>query len=245
MKIVRKLICAYFNILCILSFCFFSFSGIKAKAYAPIEAVIPVSCLEIPDSSKHTYEIAIESQSNNAPVPASDTLSITESGTGEFTIEITEPGTFVYKVYEKTGTDINIVYDDTVYFVTVFVTNTEENSLNYAVAAINAEKNTKNDKVTFKDVLSSDIVITTSSVVTEELSTSSRVSVTTVTETSTSAGITSDSSDRKTIINDLISSVMTGDSMPIRLLFIIIGVSLAVALIMIMLKKRKNDERRQ
>lgn len=245
MKIVRKLICAYFNILCILSFCFFSFSGIKARAYAPIEAVIPVSCLEIPDSSKHTYEIAIESQGNNAPVPASDTLSITESGTGEFTIEITEPGTFVYKVYEKPGTDINIVYDDTVYFVTVFVTNTEENSLNYAVAAINADNNSKNDEVSFKDVLSSNVTITTSAVTTRDLSISSSVSVTSVIETSASSGITSDSSDGKTIINTIISSVLTGDSMPIRLLFIIIGVSSAVALIMILLKKRKKDERRQ
>lgn len=130
MKVIQKLSYTCFNILCILSFYFFSFLDIKVVAYETIEAIIPVSCLEILDGETHIYEIVIETENDISPQPKSNTLTIMDNGTGEFTIEITEPGTYVYKIYEKSGVNTNIIYDDTVYYVTVFVTNTEEDNLN-------------------------------------------------------------------------------------------------------------------
>lgn len=232
MRIVQRLYAVCFNIICLLSFCFIGCFSITASAYTPVNADIAVEGVRISESNSHMYEIVIESLDSNAPVPESDRLFITDSGSGVFTIKITEPGTYVYKIYEKHGSDLSIVYDDTIYYVTVFVTNAEEKSLTYAVSVKTENHNYKADCVVFKDVSSGNTTISTTGI----------TSVTTVTEITTAVVTTTDSlGDKK--LTELIESVLTGDNTPIGLVLIIMMISAIMGLIMIMMKK--DNERRQ
>lgn len=243
MKIVQKLIVFCFNIICMLSFCFMGCFNITAKAYAPVNASIAVEGIKFSDDNSHIYEIVIESLDNNSPSPESDRLFITDNGTGVFNIQITEPGTYVYKMYEKPGDDLNIIYDDNIYYATVFVTNTDDDNLTYAVYITSENYNYKFYNVIFKDVSlgyeTSTPTITTTAI---EMTSIETISVSTVTEITDSSVTTADStSDKKT--TDLIDIVLTGDNTPIGLLLFIMAISAITGLIMAILKK--DNERRQ
>lgn len=136
---------------CLLSCFVFPFMGIRALAYVTLEAEIPVTCLEIPDGMTHTYTIIIGSENEISPMPKSDTLEITENGTGKFEIDIDEPGTFVYKVYEKEGNEPDIKYDKNIYSVTVFVEDVSDSTLKYTVVAKSGGKDEKPDKIEFEN----------------------------------------------------------------------------------------------
>ena len=64
----------------------------------------------------------IEKLDEASPSPDSIVKTISDAGEGTFVIGIDEPGTYQYKVYEKAGTNSKIIYDDTAYTVTLFVT---------------------------------------------------------------------------------------------------------------------------
>ncbi len=155
MKIVRGLFIVCFNIICILSFCFNENWRITANAYESVYASISVEGMKISDNNSHTYEIVIESLDNSAPAPESDIIIITGSGIGAFNVEITEPGTYDYKIYEIPGSDKNVIYDDSVYYATVFVENAEDNSLKYSVSVKEENSDHKSDNVVFTNVSSS------------------------------------------------------------------------------------------
>ncbi len=148
MRKMRSLICL--TAICLLSCFVLPFYEIRALAYVTLEAEIPVSCLNITDDKAHTYKIKIESENNYSPAPKSDTLEVTEDGTGKFEIEISEPGTFVYRVYEQPGDDPEIEYDSSEYDVTVFVEDVSSDVLRYAVSATAAGTDEKPDKIEFR-----------------------------------------------------------------------------------------------
>lgn len=263
MKIIQKLSHACLNILCILFFCFFSFIGIKIEAYSTIEAIIPVSCLDILDSDQHIYQIAIESEDDTAPQPKSNILTVTDDGMGEFIIEITEPGTYLYKIYEKLGTDEDITYDNTIYDVTLFVINDNKNGLIYSVSVNISGNSSKSDRVFFKDIISGDKIVSRTNITdicseTTVTTTTESIDITIVSNTSLNNDDNKDNNNNNdnndnnnnndiTSTNDtitnLIGSAVTGDFTPIKFLFIMIGTSIIIAFIMMIIKK--ENERRQ
>ena len=153
MKQIRIKIVA---LLCLLPFFVFLPAVRSALAYETVTAVIPVNCLEVSGNDTHTYEVKIETYSKDAPRPASDTLSIGENKTASFEIELTEPGTFLYKIYEAAGEDSNIEYDSSSYEITVYAENDEKGGLRYTVTAFRPGRDGKNERVVFQDRVLSD-----------------------------------------------------------------------------------------
>lgn len=254
MRKIRSLICLM--AVCLLSCFVFPFMGIRALAYVTLEAEIPVTCLEIPDGMTHTYTIIIESENEISPVPKSDTLAITENGTGKFEIDIDEPGTFVYKVYEKEGNEPDIKYDQNIYSVTVFVEDVSENTLKYAVVAKIEGKDGKPDSIEFKNAVEAETVIvttmTTDFVPTEttvtatttdsssDTSTDDSKSTTTVTTTSDVTTSKTDHTDKP--ITGFIDSVLTGDSFPAHAIRMTMLSSILIAISTFLFKRDNNEE---
>ena len=245
---------------CLLSFFVVPFYRIAALAYVTAAAEIPVNCLEIPDDKTHTYTIFIESENEVSPEPKSDTLEITENGTGKFEIEIDEPGTFLYRIYEKPGDEDDIQYDENVYYVTVFVENADENELRYAVSAAVAGSDEKPDQIVFenKTLGASESVMpkepaepteptetTASSSVTDSSpasstdDSSSRTSDTTASSTEdTSSANDSEGSP----FTELIDSVLTGDSFPAHVVRVIMLIVVLIAISAFLFKRDHNEE---
>ena len=118
--------------LCLVFFC--AFSPVSASfSYKPIVADVPFTCVRAEVGEDETYEFVIEKLDESSPVPEKNEISITGSGNGSFSVKIDEPGTYRYKVFEKTGKNSDIVYDETVYIVTLFVTNNDKGDLEYQV----------------------------------------------------------------------------------------------------------------
>ena len=108
-------------------------SPVKAAfEYTPITAEIPFSCA-MTGGGNTTFEFVIERIDADSPAPAQDVITVDGTGTAKFDVKIDEPGTYRYKVYEKKGANSDIIYDETVYMVTLFVTNTKEGTLEYQV----------------------------------------------------------------------------------------------------------------
>lgn len=210
MKIFQRLYVVCFNIICILSFCFNGSFGITASAYEPVNAVIAVEGIKFSDSNSHMYDIVIESLDNFAPVPESDRLFITGSGAGVFNLEITEPGTYVYKIYERPGNDINIIYDYAVYSVTVFAANAEDDSLTYSVSVKEANSEYKSDNVIFADLSSGYTTTYTTTVTTRKTSVTSISIISTI--ASASGAVTTISADDKNTILNLFHNALTGEN---------------------------------
>jgi len=147
-----------FVFFCILSLYVYPQWKICAESFRTLEAEIPVSCLPIETEETHIYEIVIEPENEIFPVPKSDVLEIKEDDTGKFKIDIHEPGTFVYQIYQKPDNEGNIKYDDTLYIVTVFVETTPENDLHYAISAKIKGKDTKPDNISFQNSAFSEII---------------------------------------------------------------------------------------
>lgn len=124
--------------------------ALRAAAHTAIEAEIPVSCLRFSDDGRHTYTIRIESEKAAAPAPSSDTLVIGEDGQAAFSITVTEPGTFVYRIYEEAGDDPDIEYDKNIYNASVFAESGEDGQLTYSVVAGIEGKDIKADSITFE-----------------------------------------------------------------------------------------------
>lgn len=231
MKIIRMFWIVCFNVICILSFCL---NGINAYAYAPVEAAVPVEGIKISDSSSHVYEIVMESLDISSPAPASDRMLITESNSGAFNIEITEPGTYVYKIYEQPGYEQNIIYDDSVYYATVYVVNAEDDSLVYSISVRKENSEYKSDNVKFANEY---IAITTGATSQTSVMSTSQTSTTTL----TSCATTTPPDNPKTVI-DFVNAVLTGDNMPIGILLLIILISAVTGTIAFL---KGNKERRQ
>lgn len=112
---------------------FFGFRVDAEFKHSEIEAIIPFTCAKVESNTANDYEIVIEKIDEASPVPGTLTQTVNGSGDGFFTITIDEPGTYQYRIYEKAGTNSKIIYDDTSYTVTLFVTSDDAGNLDYQV----------------------------------------------------------------------------------------------------------------
>ncbi|MBQ8133773.1 MAG: hypothetical protein IJ192_05155 [Clostridia bacterium] len=227
MKVVQRITSV--AVVYLLSFIFLFWGEICASAYTAINVEIPVTCLEISDDYSYIYEIRIETENENAPAPNFDILEIKENGMGTFEINITEPGTFNYKIYENTGSVPNIRYDSNVYIVTVFVENDANGELTYSVTArINGNDN-KIDGIKFENAIleESSTVLESSSTDLEESST----------VTSTDSETTT--SNNK---NSITKFILTGDSTPARVTGLTILSVVMIAISVFLFKRKESEE---
>ncbi len=99
------------------------------------------------DTDKFEFELSATSE-NNAPMPESVTVTVTEGNTaiGFGKINYTEPGTYVYKVSEKNAGQIidGITYSGNVAEITVTVTPNKRGELSAEVKVTSGETEFKN-----------------------------------------------------------------------------------------------------
>lgn len=233
---------------CLLSCFVLSHYTIMADAYLTIQAEIPVSCLEIHDDNTHIYQIVIEPDNTISPTPKSDLLEITENGSGKFEIDIDEPGTYQYRIYEKPGYDTNIIYDDNIYSITVYVETVTDDDLRYAVSAQIIGKDEKPERIEFENTLYVDYgTVTTTLPVTTVASETTTASDTAYT---TSAVVTGDvtttttarSENKDNPITEFIDTVLTGDSFPAHAVRSIMLFSVLVAISTFLFKRDNSEE---
>ncbi len=123
----------------------------SASEYKTVYAEIPVSCYSVPGKNDHIYEIILEAAGTACPESGKMQLRLRGSETESFFIPVNEPGTYIYKVYEKQGSDNNITYDTRVYTVKLCAVNSGENGLSCSVIAFSEDKMEKQDKLEFSD----------------------------------------------------------------------------------------------
>lgn len=220
MRRLRSLICL--TAACLLSLFVFSFNTITAFAYVTAAVEIPVTCLEVQDGKTHIYTIKIEAENKVSPVPESDTLEISQNGTGRFKIDIDEPGTFRYKIYEKPGSDDDIKYDKNVYHITVFVENADENRLKYAVSAAVSGSDEKPKQIVFENETS---VVKHS-----------------VTTGSSTADDSSSTDNGKNPLTGFFENVLNADSFMAHALRVTVLSSVLIAISAFLFKRENNEE---
>lgn len=147
MKAVMKVNSVIF--ICIFFLWLFPCGIAEAKNDQEIEAEIPVSCVQLPERKDYVYSIMMEADNMNFPRPKNEYLQLMDGETGNFQIDITEPGTYLYKIYQKQGKEQEIEYDSSVYLVTVFVVDDQKEGLIYSVSAKIDGKNNKPDELKF------------------------------------------------------------------------------------------------
>lgn len=132
-SVVRMLIAAA-SLCAVLLFVVFPVSA--GFTYTPVTAEIPVTLKNAGISGEGDYYIVIEQESEESPAPETDVISMA-SGTRPVRVEIREPGTYSYKIYERTGNNSRIIYDTTQYTATLFVTSDDNGNLEYQVILSN------------------------------------------------------------------------------------------------------------
>lgn len=244
MSKARRAVCCL--VVCLLSALFYPFCAISSKAYEKERIEIPVICLDVEELDEHIYDISIETEDPFAPVPLSDTLSISKNGTGYFEIEIDEPGTFVYNVYEHKGDEPDIEYEERAYTITLYVETNENDELLCAVSATINGTDVKSDEISFQDaVMEGSERKKPRTTETTELTTtsSSALTTTTATATTTTTAVTTIVTTKKTnTIIENFEEILTGDSFPAKALcFVIIAALLAMAGTLVMKRKNGSD----
>ena len=229
---------------CLLSLLFCPFCGLSAEAYEKERVDIPVMCLDVEDLDEHIYNIVIDTEDPFAPVPLSDTLSINENGRGFFEIDIDEPGTFVYTVYEQKGDELDIDYEERVYTITLYVETNENDELLYAVSAAVDGVNVKSEEISFQDKVMEGSNrkkprTTETTTITTGVSSTGATTVTTLTTADSETAVTTKKAN--TIVEHF-EEIMTGDSFPAKALCCIIAAALLVMVGTLVLKKKKDSD---
>ena len=220
-------------VVCLLSFSFFAPGAFKAHAYEPLTAEIPVYCLSVAGAETQFYQIRIQPEHDEMPVPAADTLTVAENGSDSFEIQITEPGIYRYQIFESAGSDHDIRYDDRIYEVSVFAENGEADTLVCAVIANLAGSAEKAEQIRFQN-------ITDEPPVTEATTTAS-ASQTTVTITGTSAPETT-VTQQTSPFTGFVHSIWTGDRFPVRPLFVTVFAAMAAALSAFLFRRKSRGK---
>ena len=216
----------------LLSSSLFASGSFRAQAYAPLKAEIPVFCHAVADPETQIYQISILPENDQIPAPDSDTLSVAENSTGIYEIEITEPGTYRYQISETAGSDPDILYDERIYDVTVFVENGAEDQLVCAVTANAAGRAEKTEQISFLNIAAEVPAETT------EATSQSTTATTEPPATVTTTAVTQPGGPIVSIIN----SIKTGDSFPVRLLCLGICAALTASLSAFLFRRRNSEK---
>ena len=139
------LMCALFVV------CFYDLTVHAEYSYTPVDAVIPFECINSTDMDNASFKIKIKSEDSLSPVPDRNTVTVDNSGKGEFKIKLIEPGTYVYRVYQEKGADAAIVYDESQYDIHVCVMNGDEGKLIYTVSVNYADTDIKPEEIKFNN----------------------------------------------------------------------------------------------
>ncbi len=218
---------------CLLSLSLFAPGTLRALAYQPLKAEIPVFCREVTGTDIQNYQITVKPETEQTPAPVSGTLTVSENSSGKFEIEITEPGTYRYTISETAGGDSGITYDDSVYEVTLFVENGEADTLVCAVTANLAGKAEKADLISFCNI-GEELPVT---VTTTETATTESTTEPVTAFAATTAGTLSPNPAA-----NIIQNIKTGDSFPVRTLCLGIFAAMTAALSAVLFR-RKNTEK--
>ncbi|MDO4864801.1 MAG: hypothetical protein Q4A05_11595 [Ruminococcus sp.] len=231
---------------CLLSLFFVPLCALSAEAYERVHLVIPVICLDVEDLDDHIYRIKITTDDPFAPAPLSDTLDIAQNGTGQFEIDIDEPGTFVYEVFAPKGDEPDIDYEPTVYTITVYVELGEDDELLYAMAAAVDGRDVKSEEIQFQGKLmdGSDRKKPRTTE-TATVTTISAVSTTTTMTTTAAATTAATTTTKANPIVSFVGDVLTGDSFPAKALCVVILAALAAMVGALLLKKKSGDNDRR
>ena len=124
----------------------------KAAEYK-CEATLPVEVREegsdIPQGTEYTVRIKALDE---APIPEEDRVTITGEGKAELgPITYTVPEDYCYEVWQEADDRDHFTFDDTVYTVTVRVTNTQEGGLEAQIWAIREGEEAKSDEIVFEN----------------------------------------------------------------------------------------------
>ncbi len=147
---VRLLLCVLF----VVYFC--SFGARAERAYEPVDAVIPFECVNAKGAENATFNIQLKAEDSGAPVPKVTQITLNKAGQGEFRITIEEPGTYVYRVYQKKGSDSTVRYDNHKYDIHVCVMNGEDDKLTYTISVNYADTDVKPTALAFENKVASD-----------------------------------------------------------------------------------------
>ena len=237
MRSVQQTFC--FMAFCSLSLFVFPAFPCSAAGYEPVQAEIPVSCLLENSSGQHYFQIVIEPDADNCPHPDQTVITVPANEGGHFTLTVDEPGTYLYRISEQAGNEELLEYDSTVYLVTLYAEQTDDNTLVCAVSAKTAGSDDKPETIVFRNKSNEETHTTT-------LQTTGSTTETTVstTETQTDSTDTSSETTAGTKRTKSPNNVWTGDFTPVRLMFTLTGAAALTALISWRLrtKTRSNDE---
>lgn len=121
--------------------------GAAAAEYS-CTASIPVQ-VQVYAETDVEFTVQLEAK-EGVPLPEDCTLTIKGSGTGAFgPMEYTVPGDYVYTLHQIKGNAEYVTYDETVYTVTVRVTNDDQGGLVAELWAVRDNETKKVDKVSF------------------------------------------------------------------------------------------------
>ena len=183
----------------------------------------------------HQNEIVIEPMNENNPMPGDNqkksNIEVEDNKSGSFKISFNEPGEYEYKIYQKTGTNDCVEYDEKVYHATIMVM--DNNGKLDTVLSIKIEGvNTKPEKVQFVNIEKEETADETVEEPTDE-------STEETTEETTQKG----SGEDDTEVNA--NNPTTGDDFPLDIVIMIMlsSAALIFALIYVKIKLDQSEKK--
>lgn len=119
---------------------------------------------DYPQNERYTIVLKADDAANPMPAESENgrcEMTITGAGTESFpTIVYNRVGVYSYQVWQKPGSNPDCEYDDTIYHVTVYITNDEENGgLNITVVAYADGNSEEKTEIIFKNYYEYDPII--------------------------------------------------------------------------------------
>lgn len=144
-KLVRK-----WNICLLLALLLAALMMPAAAADYSCTASIPVR-VHVYAETDAEFTVQLEAE-EGVPLPEDCSLTFTGSGEGSFgAVEYTVPGDYIYTVTQVKGDADYVTYDDTVYTVTVRVTNDGKGGLVAEIWAVGDQSTQKSEEVLFSN----------------------------------------------------------------------------------------------
>lgn len=103
-------------------------------------------------SAAETFTYVLEAEEETSPLPALTTISLEGSATASFgEIVFTQPGVYIYTIYQIEGNDSDYGYDTTAYQLIVYVVTDDDGVLSYMVLAYEQGSDIKVDQLLFEN----------------------------------------------------------------------------------------------